>query len=976
MLRLVLDRLLSKPWMTASLLLANWLLVAIVAANVLYTDAVSQRTLIRDLERELLTRQRYPVEYQLSWDLDHDPAVGRGKHIDPVLERARAIPQQAGLETQMDQTVWTTDRLRMYPELRRGDSDPVRMAFGTIEGYEDKIRVLDWAWDLGCSSAEAALAGWAAQPGLDWPGSGGAGSDAGSAADLAATGILDAFVSENTLIALKLIPGEIYEVLAQYGLNMNYDPECTVFRVRIAGVIAAGDPADSFWSGRQLDATRGQLWLPAAAFEQSFITSGPGLVGLKIESLVRIDYTRLRLEDVEPLLEASRELGSWLDEREISHTERFVPLLESVQLRSRRLTLTLLLLQLPLALLLVAYIVMVAGRLAAMESDEIAQLGSRGASRGQIIRIYLIQGLVLAAVAILAGIPLAFLLTGVIGSAAAFLSFVSREALPLRLQPAVPLAAAAAAAVGLVAMLIPSIRASGHTIVERKRSGRAGSRLFHGVRFLLAAAAIALSLYVLYGARQRQTQLAMDIREGRALDGMLFMASSLFMLGVALLVAQLVPWLIRLVFRLTRRLWGAALHVSFLQMIRSRTSYSFIVVLLVLTVAMGIFGARAARTINLGSEDEILYRNGADFVLREEWGSNAEEKRINPEIELVFYEPDFAVYEAIPGVERAARVFSNGEFRVRCDQGRVDQVMMLGIHTKEFGETLNFIDGLLPEHINSYLNAMSRDPRAVLLSENFRREFAVEIGDVITYYDPDDHSSRGIVAGFVPYFPSFVPLQEVSSPDGSTRLEERFLIVAGLAELQARLGLYPYEVWLRTSDPDAVLDFLETGGRRFYHVTDSRADLIAMRNDPTVQGTNGILTISFVITLLLCVTGFLIYWILSIRERTLVFGIHRAMGLSQWEILAQLINEQLFITLPALAGGLACGLLTARLFVPLIQATYAAVDQALPLRMPAIGSDILRLGVILGLMVLVCLVILLAYIRRIRIAQALKLGEE
>ncbi len=979
MLRMVIDRMRNKPWMTASLLLANLLLVAIVASNVLYTDAVSQRILTRDLEQELVTKQRYPVEYQLTLDVDYDPVKGRARSIDPVLAQARGIPQRAGLETEMDSTVWTTDRMRMYPELRRGDADPLRMAFGSIEGYEDQIRVLDWAEAPGYSSSETALATWAAQPGLEWPG---VGIDAAdyrtepAPGEAYADNILDAFVSESTLIGLKLIPGETYEVLAQYSLHMDVDPHRTAFRVRIAGVMEALDPADPFWSGRPLGASRGQLWLPSAAFEKSFIAAGPGLVGLKIENRVRIDYTSLRTENVEPLLEASRAVSAWLDERKISHTERFVPLLETSQLRSRRLTLTLLLLQLPLALLLVAYIVMVSGRLASMESDEIAQFRSRGASRGQIIRIYLIQGLVLALVSTLAGIPLAFLVTQIIGSAAAFLSFVAREALPLRFGPAVPFAAFIAALAGLVAMLFPSIQASRRTIVEQKRAGRAGSRLFHGVRFLLSAAAIALSLYALRGARLRQSSLAMDIRDGQALDGMLFMASSLFMLGIALLIAQLVPWLIRLVFLLTRRLWGAGLHVSFLQMIRSRASYSFIVVLLVLTVAMGIFGAQAARTINLGSEDEIIYRNGADFVLREEWLNNSEEKRINPEIELVYYEPDFGVYEAIPGVRRAARVFSNNQFRVRCDGGRVNEVMMLGIHTKEFGETLSFVDGLLPEHINSYLNAMSRDPRAVLLSDNFRREYGVGIGDVITYHDRDDNSSRGIVAGFVPYFPSFVPLQEIASPDGSTRMEERFLIVASLAELQARLGLRPYDVWLKTDDPDAVLDFMETGSRRFFHAADTRADLIAMRNDPTVQGTNGILTISFVITLVLCVTGFLIYWILSIRERTLVFGIHRAMGLSQGEILAQLINEQLFITLPALAGGLAGGILTARLFVPLIQAAYAAVDQALPLRMPEIGSDLIRLGIALGLMVLVCLVILMIYIRRIRIAQALKLGEE
>ena len=55
--------------------------------------------------------------------------------------------------------------------------------------------------------------------------------------------------------------------------------------------------------------------------------------------------------------------------------------------------------------------------------------------------------------------------------------------------------------------------------------------------------------------------------------------------------------------------------------------------------------------------------------------------------------------------------------------------------------------------------------------------------------------------------------------------------------------------------------------------------------------------------LLLCITGFLIYWILSIQSRTLQFGIFRAMGMSMGEILTMLVNEQLFITGVSIAAG-------------------------------------------------------------------------
>ena len=972
MLRMVLDRMRNKPWMTASLLLANLLLVAIVAANVLYTDAVSQRMLTRTLGDELVNTNQYPLDYQLSLELDYQPSRGRASTVDPVLRRLWQLPARAGLEAQQQSTIWTTDRLRMLPELRRGDADPMRMSFGSMSGYESRIVVRDWARLEGYDSAETALERWRTQPGLVWPESAPTG-ERGEVYE--AEGVLDAFISESSLVGMQLIPGETLEVLAQYGLHLDAEPRRTVFRVRILGVIAEADLTDPFWV-RPLAYGSNQLWLPEQVFDDNLLARGPGLVGLRVEGRVRMDYSVLGSGDVATLMAETEALSAELDGARIAHSERYMKLLDAYQLRSRQLQLTLLMLQLPLGLLLIAYIVMVSGRLAALESDEIAQLRSRGASRGQIIRLYAVQGLVMAGVAILLGLPLAVAITQLIGSANAFLSFVAREALPLRAQPLVFVAAIIGALAGLLAMLIPAAMATRYSIVERKRDGRAGRTAFNLVRALIALSSIGIALYTQRNYSQRQDLLALDIRSGQSLDGMLFLSSSLFMLGIALLIAQLVPLLIRLVFAITRRLWGAGLYVSFLQMIRSRTSYGFIVVLLVLTVAMGVFGASVARTINTGSEDEIRYRNGSDLILREVWSNNADEQRVNPDAELIFYEPDFGAYEAIPGVERATRVYVNDQVRVRTDGGRVNNVVMMGVDSRAFGETLRFIDGLLPEHINSYLNAMSRDPRGVLVSDNFRRDYGVKLGDVITSYDARDNSTRGIVAGFVDYFPGFVPRAEHTTPDGQTRLEPRYLVVANLGELQARMGLAPYEVWLRSADPDAVLDFAETSGRNFQRITDTRTDLVAMKNDPSVQGTNGILTISFVITMLLCTTGFLIYWVLSIRSRTLVFGIHRAMGLGSREILGQLINEQIFITLPALAGGLVTGLLAARLFVPLIQTAYAEVDRALPLRMPSIGGDILRLAIALTAMITLCLAVLMAYIRRIRIAQALKLGED
>ena len=139
---------------------------------------------------------------------------------------------------------------------------------------------------------------------------------------------------------------------------------------------------------------------------------------------------------------------------------------------------------------------------------------------------------------------------------------------------------------------------------------------------------------------------------------------------------------------------------------------------------------------------------------------------------------------------------------------------------------------------------------------------------------------------------------------------------------------------------------------------------------------NGVLTIGFIIVLLLCATGFLIFWILSIQSRTLQFGIFRAMGMTGREILTMLINEQIFISGISIGGGVLVGQIAGRLFVSLIQIAYSSAERVIPLEVINETSDYMRLGIVIGLMIIVCMAILCALISKIKITQALKLGED
>jgi putative ABC transport system permease protein len=89
-----------------------------------------------------------------------------------------------------------------------------------------------------------------------------------------------------------------------------------------------------------------------------------------------------------------------------------------------------------------------------------------------------------------------------------------------------------------------------------------------------------------------------------------------------------------------------------------------------------------------------------------------------------------------------------------------------------------------------------------------------------------------------------------------------------------------------------------------------------------------------------------------------------------------LLNEQVLISGVSVALGSITGYIASELYVPLIQLGYASSVNTLPLKVIAEGSDYVRLFFIIGFMFVVCMVILGVIISKIKIAQALKLGED
>ena len=120
----------------------------------------------------------------------------------------------------------------------------------------------------------------------------------------------------------------------------------------------------------------------------------------------------------------------------------------------------------------------------------------------------------------------------------------------------------------------------------------------------------------------------------------------------------------------------------------------------------------------------------------------------------------------------------------------------------------------------------------------------------------------------------------------------------------------------------------------------------------------------------------LIYWLTNIRSRELIFGIYRAMGMSMGELIRMLVNEHFFGSLLPILFGAGIGVLASKMFIPLIEIAYSPAERTLPASIYIAGGDIARISVVVGLMLVGCLFVISVLLSKIKINQALKLGED
>ena len=655
----------------------------------------------------------------------------------------------------------------------------------------------------------------------------------------------------------------------------------------------------------------------------------------------------------------------------------------------------------PVLIMLVFYIYMVSNLMIRYESNEIAVLKSRGAKNMQIFSVYALMSILIAGAAFLLGPPIGLLAARVLGLSNGFMELIIRRALPLELSATAYFYAGAAAVWFVLVMLVPALKATRDTIVEskQKKSRRTSSPLWQ--KLGLDVVLIIISLYALYVYNTNAELRALaDIGAvGAPADPLVLLASSMFVLGAGLIFLRIFPLLIKLIYHSGKNIWPPTLYSTLLSISRFKGSSQFLSLFLIFNLGLGLFNATAARTLNRFIEDRVRYEHGADIVLNQTWPMDITYYRVtlNEDDELTFTrtgnphlqpsvppgieqqpegmiisrtqvkEPPFDEFLKLDGVRHATKVFKRSVASI-SSTARNTSASIMGIVPHEFGEVAWFRDDLLPIHINNYLNVMTADPSAVLLSSSMRDNYGFQTGDHIRIGWRDQSGRLDCtVYGFVDFWPSINPETQPN------------FVIANLNTIHRQMRIEPYSVWLSLEDGLTSRELYESINEtdiRVSRMVDTQQRLISTRSDPLLQGLNGTLTLGFIVTLLITFIGFLIYWILSIRSRVLQFGILRAMGLSRTGLIATLLWEQLLVSGSAIIAGFGIGALASRIFVPALQHIYPVSEQVPPFYTTVSRSDYTVLLSAFGSMLLTGLVVLIIMIRRLKPDQALKLGED
>ncbi len=964
-------RLWSARWLALASAVGLVAVVALALSVPLYTDAVYHRVLLTNIADAQIDQQgvrRPPFTFMFRYAGKFDGAVDWGNITAVDRYLTDAAPGELGLPRKLLVRYFETQLGQLFPitdTAYSGQREPlIWTSIATIGELPAHIQLVDGAMSTSSAPGDAEV---------------------------------EVMVSKAMADKLGLQVGERFV----YFIKPVGSADPVQLRVRVSAIWVPTDPADSYWFShpQSLDET---LMMTEEAYAGSLSARFRGEVFLAVWYMV-FDGATVRTEQVPDLLERIRLLtmrASTLLSRlklEISPVEA----LATYQATSRLLSVQLLAFNVPSLLLIFAYTLLVSSLTVAGRTNEIAVLRSRGATVLQILGVALLESVVIGVIAVVIGSFAAQGLANLVGQTRSFLNFTAGAATAMPLQVVLTrtsLEIGLDIIVAAVLMtLLPTWSAAENTVVtykqERARALKPPwwQRVWLDVLLLIPAA---------YGTYQLQKQgvlvLPSAIGLGAAAPGdpfenpLLFIVPVLGILAMTLVLIRLLPYVLRVIAWLLGLFRGVALVMAARQLSRSPNLYAAPLLLLVLTLGLGTFTASLAATLDQHLVNEVHYAVGSDMRLDElgestrntgvanvlvagpnATGSSASGSgsSAQPAGPLYMFLP-IEDHLKVDGVAGAARI---GSYPAQVQySNRNASARFMGIDRLDFANVAYWRSDFAAQPLGTLMNLLAVRYDGVLVPEGVLQENALNVGDrirLVVNLTDGSVPLDVVIAGTFRLWPSWNPKQADVGPLFIGNLDY-FFDQAG--------GQVPYDVWLKVK-PDSKSDAIVAGVQKLgvivmsYAHVQNRVDLEQTR--PQRQGLFGMLSVGFGAAGLFTVLGFFLYSVFTLRRRTIELGVLRAIGFGAGQMAVYLGCELALLLGVGMAAGTLLGVIASRLYIPFFQISATDEGRALPFAVIVAWPEIYRIYAIFGGLFVVALIALLLLLRRMRIFEAVKLGE-
>jgi putative ABC transport system permease protein len=794
---------------------------------------------------------------------------------------------------------------------------------------------------------------------------------------------VEVLVSQTLAEQVGLQVGERYVLFGAEGGEQTAQVQVPV---RVAGVWRARDPGEAFW------------FYQPASFDEVLLTSEPVYAGQVIPVLEApvslavwyqvLDGNRVRSGDVPGLLGqvvmAESRAAALLANTSLDVSP--VEALAAYRQAARLLTVMLTVLSIPVVGLILYFVALIAGLVVRRSQSEIAILRSRGTTRLQVVIVYLLEGLLVGGAGLVGGLALGRWLAQLMGQMRTFLdpallsaSSLPEEPLSIVVTPTALWYGLLGVGLAVLALLVPALVASRHTIVTFKWERARALLRPAWQRYFLDFLLLVPPLYGWYLLRQQGTIAVLGQGDDPFSNPLLFLVPVLFCFSLALLFARFFPWLMGALAWLANWLPGTTHLLTLRQLARSAGQYTGPLLLLSLTLSLAIFTASMAVTLDSHLQDRVYYQTGADLNLAEMGESTEDpEQRGQPGQPSVPTAPDeegprwlflpVGEHLQVPGVEAAARV---GDYGATANIGQRQQTgRLVGVDRLEFPAVAfyrsDFAGG---ESMGGLMNRLAVGPSNLLVSRGFMARNGLAVGDplrMMVSAAGESHEIEFSIAGPLDLFPTLYP------QDGPFFVGNLDYIYEGLG------GTFPYDVWLAT-DPSVPGEEIVAGvrdlGLAVVAAADAGETIAAEQTRPERQGLFGLLSVGFLASAILTVLGFLVYAIVSFQRRFIELGMLRAVGLSVGQMASYLAGEQALLILTGGGLGTVLGILASLLFIPYLQVGAGKTAQVPPFVVQIAWGELWTIYAVFGVMFVIAVGTLIVLLVRMKVFEAVKLGE-